>query len=98
MTTRPTWLHPQLYQKVCELQQLCNRLQYTGTIIVDPNNVTIIQDDSHTCTIPADHARNITIFVDPMAAIKDDLLMPSTWDQYCGIIEVQLLNQLGITK
>ncbi|RIB12097.1 hypothetical protein C2G38_2201564 [Gigaspora rosea] len=74
MTTRPIWLHPQLYQKVCELQLLCNRLQYTGTIIVDPNNVTIMQDDSHTCTIPADHARNITTFVDPMAAIKDDLV------------------------
>ncbi|RIB20591.1 hypothetical protein C2G38_2303382 [Gigaspora rosea] len=74
MTTRPIWLHPQLYQKVCELQQLCNRLQYTGTIIVDPNNVTIMQDDSHTCTILADHARNITTFVDPMATIKDDLV------------------------
>ncbi|RIB26969.1 hypothetical protein C2G38_2161840 [Gigaspora rosea] len=60
-------------QKVCELQQLCNRLQYTRTIIVDPNNVTIMQDNSHTCTIPADHARNITTFVDPMATIKDDL-------------------------
>src|SRR6185312_17401645 len=74
MTTRPIWLHLQLYQKVCELQQLCNRLQYTGTIIVDPNNVTIMQDNSHTCTIPADHARNITTFVDPMATIKDDLV------------------------
>ncbi|RIB07574.1 hypothetical protein C2G38_2214030 [Gigaspora rosea] len=80
-----------------------------------------MQDDSHTCTIPVEHARSITTFVDPMAAIKNDLicrstdqiipvyvpitinrfmpwLMPSTWDQYCGIIEVQLRNPLGTTK
>ncbi|RIB00915.1 hypothetical protein C2G38_2232451 [Gigaspora rosea] len=66
-------------------------LQYTETIIVDPNNVTIMQDDSHTYTIPADHTRSITTFADPMAAIKDDLVRYST-DQIFPVYVPMTIN------
>lgn len=40
--------------------------------------MTIMQDDSHICTILADHARSIITFVDSLATIKDDLVCHGT--------------------
>jgi hypothetical protein len=74
MTTHPTWLNSQIYKKVCELQHLCIQLYYTGTIIVDSNNTTIIQDTEHTCSIPAGLNNQITSFGNPMEIIKADLV------------------------
>src|ERR1041384_5527264 len=74
MTTHPTWLNSQIYEKMCELQHLCTQLQYTGTIIVDPDNTTIIQDTEHTCSIPTGLNNQIISFGNSMEIIKADLV------------------------
>ena len=74
MTTHPTWLNSQIYEKMCELQHLCTQLQYTGTIIIDPDNTTIIQDTEHTCSIPAGFNNQIAPFGNSIEMIKADLV------------------------